>query len=182
MFYGAADETTAIAEVWPPGKRNKHLTVGSFVAAQPMTLLDLTLMKPIPSFYDTAHQDERTELRFLAQFATDLSQPVDQNGREHIDYVPTQIVTEYFRRVFVQKVDGIVYSSCQNEGGRSCVLFVENDGCRDVVPGWEVENRAALGLLPGSLRTYSRPGDKLQIASVRRARKTMRLLRRARRF
>jgi hypothetical protein len=120
--------------------------------------------------FSTSHTDERADLSFIAEFASDLSEPVDQDGREHIDYVPTQIVTEYFRRLFPSKVDGILYASCQNDGGRSCVLFVDNDGCREAALGWEMERDAALGLVAGCLRTYGPPGALLRCASVRRAR------------
>jgi hypothetical protein len=56
-----------------------------------------------------------------------------KDGREHIDYVPTQVVTEYFRHVFKdgdgQPVKGILYPSARQDGGVCCVLFFEADQC-----------------------------------------------------
>lgn len=37
---------------------------------------------------------------FLDRFAHEVSKPVAPDALEHIEYVPTQIVTEYFRHAF----------------------------------------------------------------------------------
>jgi hypothetical protein len=53
--------------------------------------------------------------------------------------IPTQIVTEYFRRVFQQadktRLDGLIYRSSRYPGGKAFVLFCENAQCVD--PGEE---------------------------------------------
>jgi hypothetical protein len=43
---------------------------------------------------------ERAELSFLHGFARDLSAQIERDNRIHIEYVPTQVVSEYLRRVF----------------------------------------------------------------------------------
>ena len=47
------------------------------------------------------------------EFVKSITAPVAHDGREHIEYVPTQILTEYFRgRVKgegASRLDGIVY-------------------------------------------------------------------------
>jgi|SRR5471030_15803 len=50
------------------------------------------------------------------------------NVREHVDYAPSQVVSEYFALVFQSdgdgsKLDGIVYPSAVRPGGRNLVLF-----------------------------------------------------------
>ena len=51
--------------------------------------------------------------------------------QEHIDYVPAQIVTEFFRHGVtsddLQGLEGIVYPSAQQPGGRSMVIFASQD-------------------------------------------------------
>jgi RES domain len=67
---------------------------------------------------------------FLWSFARDLRKPVVLDGREHIEYVPTQVVTEYMRWFPAAAIDGILYTSAQN-GGTSCVIFCGPGGCAD---------------------------------------------------
>ena len=51
--------------------------------------------------------------------------------REHIDYVPTQILTEYFRKRVKgdggSAIDGVVYPSARRRGERSIVIFASQD-------------------------------------------------------
>ncbi|WP_157221188.1 RES domain-containing protein [Flavisphingomonas formosensis] len=74
-------------------------------------------------------------MRFLWDFARDIAKPIKRNGREHIEYVPTQIVTEYLRRVFRdaggQPIDGLIYRSSRHDGAKAFVLFCENDQCAE---------------------------------------------------
>jgi hypothetical protein len=56
-----------------------------------------------------------------------VSAKVESGIREHIDYGPTQVVTEWFRTAFRHGgtiLDGIIHPSTQNPGGHSLVLFV----------------------------------------------------------
>lgn len=52
------------------------------------------------------------------------------DGREHIEYVPTQIITEYFRYKFatkkIEKIDGIIYPSSKDRRMNACVLFMDH--------------------------------------------------------
>lgn len=70
---------------------------------------------------------------FLRGFAGELSRPVERDDAEHVECVPTQIVTEYLRYVFrdygADPVDGLVFASAQTQGGRCIVLFADRDGC-----------------------------------------------------
>lgn len=62
---------------------------------------------------------------------------IARDGRDHIEDVLTQIVTEYFRRVFRdvdRTIGGISYSSAR-EGGSALVLFCENEQCFEVEDG-----------------------------------------------
>jgi hypothetical protein len=60
-----------------------------------------------------------------------MAKPISRNGHEHIEYVPTQIVTEFFRHIYRtsadEKQDGIIYQSSREGGQDACVMFCEND-------------------------------------------------------
>lgn len=136
MFYGAFDNETAVAETTAAGwGEDVDLTVGEFVNRQQLRVVDLPDMPAIPSLHDPAHRSDRPWVGFLHRFAEEVRKPIDREEREHLEYVPTQIVTEYFRHVFGTEhdlaLDGIVYPSAVREGGRCIVLFVENDACGD---------------------------------------------------
>lgn len=134
MFYGAFDVDTARAETLDPHQHGGQImSIGSFRAVRDLKVLDLADLPDIPSvFWEGGHQLIHP-LRFLHAFAGDIVQPIARDGREHIEYVPTQVVTEYFRRVFRdaddRPIDGIVYSSSRHPGGRAFVLFCENEQC-----------------------------------------------------
>jgi hypothetical protein len=133
MFYGALEEHTAIAEtVHGKLKKGTVASVRAFIATEEFLVLDLTNLKPIPSLF-AAQPDLRQVLRFLHSFVQDLSKPIKKDDRVHIEYVPTQIVTEYFRHSFQgpdgQPVRGILYPSSRAPGGTACVLFFVREEC-----------------------------------------------------
>jgi hypothetical protein len=96
-------------------------------------VLDLTRIPDIPSIFDATSNYQRPPLIFLHDFLADFTKKVVKDGREHIEYVPTQVITEYFRRVFRDgegdELKGIIYPSPRTESGISWVLFFDNDDC-----------------------------------------------------
>jgi hypothetical protein len=60
----------------------------------------------------------------------EIRNPVKHDGREHIDYVPTQILTEYLQRSYRaldnRPLGGIIYKSAQRRRGRSIVIFASH--------------------------------------------------------
>jgi len=129
MFYGSDTETTALSEVEQTG----FATVAQFVTQRPFKVLDLTRMPDVPSIFDPQPSYERAPLTFLHNFLDDLTKRVVKDGREHIEYIPTQVITEYFRHVFLdheqERLKGIIYPSARSESGVSYVLFFKNDDC-----------------------------------------------------
>ena len=65
-------------------------------------------------------------LRFLHNFAADIMQPVDRDQRVHIDYLPSQVVTEFIRDFPFNTgaVDGIAYGSTIHRRGWNVALFL----------------------------------------------------------
>ncbi len=131
MFYGSSDRDTAVAEL---GHSQKAMaTVAEFETLRELRVMDLNHIPPVPSLFDEMNASERPAFLFLRNFAAAISQPIAGDGREHIDYVPTQVVTDYFRRIFKDdgggRLDGLLFRSSRHEGGQCCVLFVENQQC-----------------------------------------------------
>ncbi len=159
MFYGSLDVPTALAETWPETMADLCATTGAFASAREMTLIDLTELPDVPSILDLRQRTEREELIFLHDFVRDISAEIVRDGREHVDYVPTQVVTEYFRRVWTWEKGhphGIMYRSAKTTSGVCCVLFVSNEGCADTVDGWDSIPEKMLGLDRDSLERHRR--------------------------
>ena len=137
MFYGADDWFTAIAEVYDESKDETQAvkaSVGAFSASRPLHIIDLSGQISLPSLFDPATRHLREKVRLLTSFARAIAQPIQKDGLEHIEYIPTQIVTEYFRHAFADQgvsIDGIIYLSSRNPGHVCYVLFVDNEHCVD---------------------------------------------------
>ncbi len=120
MFYGALDVDTAIAETLEPGDIGKIMSIGTFKPVREITIFDLARLPDISGVFNEAGRELIQPLRFLRPFADDISRPIAHDGREHIEYVPTQEVTEYFRQAFRdvdgQPLDGIAYASSRPTG------------------------------------------------------------------
>lgn len=143
-FYGAFDQETAIAETYTPTGNFKWATVGKFAAHRDLTVVDLSKIPSIPSIFEPNSRWKRHGLIFLRHFLRDFTAPIEKDGREHIDYVPTQIVAEYLRFVHRMKkdtpIDGIVYPSSRNQGSNACILFIGSEHSTD--PGAEDDDTA----------------------------------------
>lgn len=132
MFYGAADQMTALSEVWTPGTRKRVASCGVFRTLCDMEVVDLTSLPQLPGIFATDLRDRRDELLFLRSFIDDLRQPITHDGREHTEYVPTQVVTEYFRRVLKPAngpIGGVLFRSSLDPEATCSVLFADHEAC-----------------------------------------------------
>ena len=133
FFYGALDRDTAVREVaHKPG--TTLVTVGPFELATETTFLDLSGANlTLPSIFDLSAQVGRATVRFLQEFAHDISLPsADTHPR---GYFPTQMVTEYVRtelgRHLGVAIDGILYPSARASGS-NVVMFFGEEVCADL--------------------------------------------------
>ncbi len=128
MTYAAEDRDTALAETADaPGT----YAVGKFVNDRELLILDLTRLPEVPSVFaelpDTMG-DPRPQLGFLHSISRDISRPIARDDRVHVEYVPTQIVTEYVRtavKIGKRKIDGIRYNSSRLHAATALVLFAD---------------------------------------------------------
>jgi hypothetical protein len=143
MFYSARERETALKETSMGGPRMVwRLALGTFETGSDFHVLDLAELPPVPSAFDGDRRHLIEPLRFLHVFADEVSKPIRRNEQEHIEYVPTQIVAEYFRHLYErqtgERVDGIAYRSAIQEGGSNVVLFIDNGDCVDDFAGDDV--------------------------------------------
>jgi len=161
MFYGASDQRTALREVYDPRRANDEpeLTVGQFVTTTDFGIVDLTNVPPVPSIFDRDRRTLRSGIMFLHRFVEEVKLRVTKDGTEHLEYVPTQVVTEYFRHVFKAAdgsiVRGILYPSSIEDGGDCCVLFFEADQCSDQRGGRFDQRSRCLQLDTDSIEHFS---------------------------
>lgn len=128
MTYASEDRDTALAETADdPGT----YALGEFVNDRELLILDLSRLPEVPSVFaelpDTMG-DPRPHLGFLHSISREISRPIARDDRVHVEYVPTQVVTEYVRtavRVEGRKVDGIRYRSSRRHAETAVVLFAD---------------------------------------------------------
>jgi HEPN/RES N-terminal domain 1/RES domain len=131
ILYAARDGETAREEAMSATPDGEAVTVGEFVSVQPLRVVDLSQQPAVPSLLDPEARHLRPGHIFLRHFVDEIAKPFVHDERMHIEYVPTQIVTEWFRVEYDGGVDGILYGSPRNDGGVNAALFVMPDQCRD---------------------------------------------------
>lgn len=129
MTYAAEDRETALAETADAAGR---FAMGEFVVDRELLILDLTRLPAAPSVFaelpDSLEYDPRPRLNFLRSISREISRPIARDDRVHVEYVPTQVVTEYVRtavRIEGCKVDGIRYCSSRRHAATAVVLFAD---------------------------------------------------------
>lgn len=126
MFYGSFDEKVAKKECVGKGK---HFVVGKFETIKDLRVIDLTRI-PRSSFWMPYWQENM----FLHIFHREITKPLDDDDKNSLRYIPTQIFTEFLRYMFKENdgngVDGLIYSSAKEKNERNVVLFCDNLGSR----------------------------------------------------
>lgn len=136
MLYTAEEIETAISETVEARRSpRKGLTVATFKPAETLRIVDFSQLPPIPSVFDDSPETPRVrhELGFLYGMRRDIGGEVKLDGRQHIEYVPTQVVCEYIRHRLPERlgqpVHGLAWESTRASGGRNVVLFLDRDRC-----------------------------------------------------
>ena len=120
MFYGALDKDTAVQEIrnYAP---DSVIDLGEFELKNDQVVIDLFQIPEHLSFWMPKYF---MEYKFLKNFHSEITKPVGVNLG--IEYVPTQIFTEYIRFMNNCHIDGIVYRSSLT-GRKNIVLFYDNE-------------------------------------------------------
>lgn len=130
MFYGAFEPEISKLETLQFGDSSRpYHTVAEFYPKEVLRLIDLSKI-PNVSAFDQDKWELFDKVQFLQKFLDDFAKPVAHDGLQHIEYVPTQVITEYFRFAFAkrpdEKIDGIIYPSSKNRRLNACVLFLDH--------------------------------------------------------
>jgi len=136
-FYAAADETTCLLEVRASLK--DQVVIGEFQNTRDLNIVDFTKLPEelTDMFHPEYIHNERLELEFLEEFQNEISIPYSDKDSV-IEYIPTQILTEYIRYL---KYDGVKFKSSLVKSGSVNYLFFCGNALED--PG-----TAFMNLLP----------------------------------
>ncbi len=130
MFYGAFSPKTAFLEISYVNNPEENVSIGLFTLQKPIKVIDLSGLFHLSIFGNS----DFNVMSFLKSFVLEISKPFIENEK-NIEYVPTQIITEYFRYIFKTKEDeninGLIYQSASNKGDLCCVLFFDNEVCSE---------------------------------------------------
>ncbi|MBB3835276.1 hypothetical protein FHR55_003520 [Xanthomonas arboricola] len=119
MMYLASSAQTALQET-----RQETANVGRWLVTRPLRVLDLRALPCIPGYFSDEHRNFTLGIRFLHNFCRSIMQPVDRDERYNIDYLPSQVATEFFRYFDFEdgRIDGVAYGSTVGTGW-NVVLF-----------------------------------------------------------
>ena len=134
MLYSAFDPTTAFLEtISRKDKKKDSITISKFKLKKEIYVVDFNRLPKLPSIFDYKKVKTHYLIRFLYDLEREFTQEIKKDGKEHIEYVPTQVVTEYFRYPFNKNrqniIEGIVYPSSKNKSKSSSVIFWNNEEC-----------------------------------------------------
>jgi len=128
MFYTAEDERTAFLETYA-GPTPNDWFIGEFELLHDVWVLDLARLDASPSVFSKLPTDEKDLLRFLNEFKKAIISPVNRDD-SHADYVPSQVVAEYFRHMYIHEGEplrGIRFRSSRTDG-INIAFFCARDG------------------------------------------------------
>lgn len=123
-LYVALDEETAIQEIL---NQKRPYALAELMTNKPLKLIDLSELPAASSFFEPEKYTERHEILFLQTFRDEISKPISKDRKEHLAYIPTQILSEYFRYRFTvddERIDGVIYKSSKSPNGKNIAFFV----------------------------------------------------------
>ena len=126
MFYCCEFKALSIKEVVDVyNKKKRYYSTAIFRNKKNLRLVNLSKLPKIDSIYDEEKNVNIDTILFLEGFIKDISKSIDDED-SIIEYIPTQIVTEYLKFNPKLNIDGIIYpsSKCQNN---NIVLFFDHE-------------------------------------------------------
>lgn len=141
-FYGAFELETCVAELRPAV--GETVISAKFSLTRPILVLDTTKFTGRPKTINVFAQTyvKRMKLwKFMTTFMNEIARPCLPDD-EHLDYVPTQVVSEYLTHLHkikrgdsVKTIDGIIYRSAQNSNGKNIAIFGDAGAVKDAESG-----------------------------------------------
>lgn len=128
MFYASFHEATAEKECFKEDEG--QIIIGVFRLKKALRVLDLTQISHLSIFHPDYEINE-----FLFDFQKDITKPISEEDKD-INYVPSQVVTEYFRWIYRNKHDlnihGIIYRSVKDNDKNVVLFFDHEESCQYV--------------------------------------------------
>jgi hypothetical protein len=126
LFYCSKHKNLTIKEVVSKKRTSKpYYTTTIFRNKKDLRLVDLTKLPDIPSIFDEENNHFRDMIFFMQSFVTEVSLPVLQKDSV-LEYLPTQVITEYLRYNPDLNVDGMIYHSAKDSSAKNIVLFYDH--------------------------------------------------------
>lgn len=122
MLYLASSKSTALKET-----RKDQAKVGLWRSKRPLRVLDLRSLPPVPTIFSDEVRGLKLTLSFLHEFTNDIMKPVERDNKVHIDYLPSQVVSEFMRdfAFAAGALDGIAYGSTVHQRGWNLAVFLD---------------------------------------------------------
>jgi len=76
----------------------------------------------------------RAPITFLRSFVEDISTPLSPTDYQNVDYIPTQVITEYLRYELPAElgpIEGVIWRSSKDASVCVCALFIAFDEIAD---------------------------------------------------
>lgn len=124
-FYGAFDTMTAIKETLPK-KYTGIISHSSWEITRELKVIDFSIQLELPSIFDGSKSMLYDVYGFLRGFLQDIAKPITKDNQEHIEYAPTQLISEYIRTK-LPDLDGIIFKSSRANGICLVLFPQEND-------------------------------------------------------
>ena len=135
-FYASTEKRTAIAEI---KKGGNQCIVGQWVLGKDIKVIDFTKSKSEEiDFFDIKNQKRIDEISFFKEFSSKISNTIEKDGREHIEYIPTQALSEFIKISF-EDICGIIYKSNNGIGENVCLFPERVNFCDDFSRGEKTE-------------------------------------------
>ena len=131
MFYGSFDKDTPLIETRAYAT-TPLIYRASFEITRDLRVINLCNMPAVDFWMPSGWQ----EYSFLSHFHQEISKPLTPKDNLDIEYIPSQIFTEYLRYLCLSSAgepyDGIIYQSAQTKKP-NIVLFYDNKTSADVL-------------------------------------------------
>lgn len=132
MFYGSFDEDTPLAETLNYANTSQVIYRGAFKTKKDLSVIDLCRIPKIDFWMPSGWQ----EYSFLHDFHEEISKPIGKEDNPDIEYIPSQIFTEYLRHLCKassgEPYDGIIYQSSLTKK-ENIVLFFDNKSSASIL-------------------------------------------------
>jgi len=133
MFYCSQNKELTIKEVVDFSDSAKPFyTTAIFKNSKKIRLVDLSQLPKKSSIFNSTNNGDIETIFFLEEFIKDIAKPV-LKGESIIEYIPTQIVTEYIRFNPKLNVDGIIYPSSKDHHNNFVLFYDHKKSIKELI-------------------------------------------------